>query len=179
MAKRHTTYNSLSAAEVPAQLAGYVAHVRLAPPGGRGLDIIGVYMPTAPEEQHILQQAEEYICRASRLCKQRASTLIVGGDWNATLRDADRSTGGARPADNWLRALAEKAQLVPVGGLPAKPDQPRPPTYWQHVVGGEPVTSRIDDILVCLPTLLKLGRHWLSRLPDDDERSTEGLLADL
>jgi len=136
-------------------------------------------MPTAPEEQHILQQAEEYICRASRLCKQRASTLIVGGDWNATLRDADRSTGGARPADNWLRALAEKAQLVPVGGLPAKPDQPRPPTYWQHVVGGEPVTSRIDDILVCLPTLLKLGRHWLSRLPDDDERSTEGLLADL
>jgi ribonuclease HI len=160
IAKRHTTHNSLAEGEVPTDLAGYVSHVQLTPPGGRGLDVVGVYMPTDSNEQHIRQLASAFICRLARLCKQKGATLLVGGDWNATLRDADRSTGGSRDADTWFRTLVETAQLTPVGGLPKQASQPRTPTYRQHVVGGEAVKSRIDDILVCLPTLPGGGQDW-------------------
>ena len=160
MAKRHTTHNSLTPQTVPAQLQGYLGHVRLTPPAGRPLDIIGVYLPSDADEQHTRRAAGTYISEISRACAQQGRTLVLAGDWNATLRNADRSTGSQHHVDTAHRELAATCQLAPAGGIPTDPTEPREPTYCQHVVGGQAVRSTIDDVLICLPTLPDEVTKW-------------------
>ena len=160
MAKRHTTHNSLAPQTVPAQLQGYLSHVRLTPPAGRPLDIIGVYLPSDADEQHTRRAAGTYILEISRACAQQGRTLVLAGDWNATLRNADRSTGSQHHVDTAHRELAATCQLAPAGGIPTDPTEPREPTYCQHVVGGQAVRSTIDDVLICLPTLPDEVTKW-------------------
>lgn len=153
VAKKHTAHHSLSKPEVPAHLHGHLSHVRLNPPGSRPLDIIGVYMPSASDEQHIRGLAGEYIHQTVQRCTTTGSTLVLAGDWNATQRDADRSTRRSSPTDVEHRQLVADARLVPAGGHPTDPNQPNEPTYRQQVVSGDAVCSRIDEVFVCLPTL--------------------------
>ncbi len=137
VARRHASHNSLARPEVPAHLEGWVSHVRLAPPGRRPLEFIAAYMPTAAEDQETRRWTEDYILQAERRCRRAGTTLLTGGDWNATLRDADRSTGNAGTADERHRAMVAAAQLEPAGGQPASPEEPREPTYRQHAASGD------------------------------------------
>jgi len=159
IAKRHAAHHSLHKLDIPAHLQGWVSHVRLAPPGGRPLEIIDIYMPTAAEDSHVRELANTYIKTAAARCAQTGTTLVTAGDWNATARDHDRSTGTASTADMAHRELMTAAQLVPAGGIPLEPTQAREPTYRQHTESGIAVTSRIDDVLVCALTL-PAGEEW-------------------
>ena len=156
-AKRHTHHNSLHRPDMSptetrsTDLSGFVSHVQLTPPGGRPLDVLGIYRPGDDREKR--RQVDQYIQDTARSCRLHGRTLIVAGDLNATIRDADRSTGTVCDSDREWRQLAQTIQLVPVGGLPPDPSTARETTYRQHILDGEPVASAIDDVLVCLPTL--------------------------
>lgn len=149
IARHHTAHHSVHEVPTPAELQGYLVHVRLAPPHGRPLEIIGVYMPTAAEEQEIRAAINSYIMCASQHCAQQGTTLITGGDWNATLHNSDRSTGTCRGCDIAHRQMVTEAGLVPAGGMHSN----REPTYRQHTAGATAVRSRVDDVLLCLHTL--------------------------
>ena len=149
VAKRHAGHNSAQEVPVPPHLNGHLVHVRLAPPHGRPLEVIGVYMPTAADEQEVRQAANQYIERTALHCAQHGTTLLAAGDWNATLLDCDRSTGTRHSWDLAHRRLAAAAALVPAGGLSTSN---RAFTYRQHAEINA-IKSRIDDVLVCLPTL--------------------------
>ena len=161
VAKRHTAHNSLHRPDMgptaarAADLSGFVSHVQLTPPGGRPLDVLGIYRPC--DNKEVRRQVDQYIKETARSCQRHGRALVVAGDLNATIRDADRSTCTAGDADREWRQLVEAIQLAPAGGLPADATEPREPTYRQQVTGAEPVASTIDDVLLCLPTLPAKG----------------------
>lgn len=142
--KRHTTHQSMKQVTVPDSIRGHIAHVRLSPPAGRPQDVVGAYMPTDSSEHHIRCEADAYIEATTDACEQEGRTLISAGDWNATIRDVDRSTVGVSAADREHRRMVQACQLAPAGGVPANPATPRTPTYCQHAAAGE--TSTIDDV---------------------------------
>ena len=117
-------------------LDGYLCHVRLAPPAGRPLELLGTYMPT--DDTEVRAQLALYICNAAARCKHDGTALLLAGDWNGTLLDTDRSTGTVHACDREHRELAATAGLVPVGGLPRKGHPPRPYTFRQHSAGTNP-----------------------------------------
>ncbi len=81
-----TTINKV---EVQPELAGHLCHAIL-PSNGSYTHIIGVYMPG--EEANTQKQIYQYIQEQATKNKTLGQTMIVGGDWNATLYPEDRST---------------------------------------------------------------------------------------
>jgi hypothetical protein len=150
ISRRHTTHGSLTRMEVPQGLHGYLAHVRLAPPHSRPLEIICIYAPVA--ETDTMDAIENYIIAARERCLRpcTATTLLLGGDYNATSYDSDRSSLRAGPADTRYRHLTQRLNLCPATGAGAGTG--RAHTYRQQVAD-DPTSSRIHNLLVCLDTL--------------------------
>ena len=155
VARRHAAGGSHRELAVPLPLQGYAAHVRLQPPVGRPLEIIGTYVPPACEDGATRSHLRQHIAAACQRCAKEGTTLLVAGDMNATLVDSDRSSGTCRPTDTQYREWAESARLVPIAGRADDPSRPghRQYTYRQQGADGPPVQSRLDDVLACLPTL--------------------------
>lgn len=119
------------------------------------MDVLGIYRPC--DDKEVRRQVDQYIKETARSCQRHGRALVVPGDVNATIRDADRSTCTAGDTDQEWRQVVEAIQLAPAGGLPADATEPREPTYRQQVTGAESVASTIDDVLLCLPTLPAKG----------------------
>ena len=147
IAKRHAASDCLLPFSPPTQLRGYLAHARLQPPAGRALELIGAYCPC--DDSALTAAIYDYVHTAIRRCKEADSpaTLLVAGDFNATLHNTDRSSGAVSQKDTDFRAFVERCDLAPLTGWTTN----REPTYRQQTQG-HATSSRIDDVLVCLPS---------------------------
>ncbi|GAB4813564.1 hypothetical protein N2152v2_000610 [Parachlorella kessleri] len=145
VSKKHATPQTLECLTPPG-LQGYVAHIRLASPKGRPLEVVGVYLPGDDKAKQTL--IYDYTSAASERCKKEGTTLLVGGDFNATLFPEDRSSGQTRKADKKYQQFVSDTHLCPLTGWEAN----RQHTYWQKRASPS-ASSRIDDLLVCLETL--------------------------
>lgn len=65
------------------------------------MEIIGVYIPSdCPATQ---QAIHAHIAASEARCASEGTTLLWGGDLNATLHDEDRSSNLQTPADRQYR----------------------------------------------------------------------------
>ncbi|GAB4816309.1 hypothetical protein N2152v2_003355, partial [Parachlorella kessleri] len=145
VSKKHATPQTLECLTPPG-LQGYVAHIRLASPQGRPLEVVGVYLPGDDKAKQTL--IYDYTSAAAERCKKEGTTLLVGGDFNASLFPEDRSSGQTRKADKKYQQFVSETHLCPLTGWEAN----RQHTYWQKRASPS-ASSRIDDLLVCLETL--------------------------
>ena len=87
VSKKHATAQTLQCL-TPTNLQGYVAHIRLTPPTGRPLEVVGVNLPGDDKVKRTA--IYDYANAAAARCKTEGITLLVGGDFNATLFPGDR-----------------------------------------------------------------------------------------
>lgn len=130
--KDHTVGHTLLRLPSPPQLQGYACHIRLHPPQGRPLEVLGMYAPNGPEDEGLREALHQYAEGAEARCVQEGVTFTVQGDVNATAVDSDRSTGTCNAMDRRYRELLAAAQLAPAGGLsdhPSAPGRHVPPSW--------------------------------------------------
>ena len=127
---------------LPASITGFMVQVDITLPDSAPLSIVGMYCPhTLPARQHIYA---EFAKLNSRTQEQRR-TLLVAGDFNATLWDTDRATGTTYAGDRHHRGFAQDHNLSPV-------DTPSGGRAYTFRAGrGERMLSRIDDVLTNAP----------------------------
>ena len=169
--RTHLTHNSFAIVPIEdSSLEGYMAHIRLQPPQGRRLEIIGVYMPCSATTHgdgerleattndiegkphnpvtKIRQTIYSHLHAANQRCAKENTTLLWGGDLNASLHPTDRSTCTLYPADQKHKEFVKRNSMVPLTGWAVN----RQPTFQQHKAI-DPTSSRIDDMYICLNTL--------------------------
>ena len=135
-------------------LRGHLVHLTLRPPACNPVDIVCVYAP--PGDRAVQAAVTRYVDQLTLASRAARRVLLAGGDWNAALRQSDRSTLTLSPTDAWLHALCRSSHLSPLGGVPAT--GPRAHTFYGVTTGadGAPVvrhSSRIDDVLSNVPGL--------------------------
>ena len=84
--KYAATYSKV---ETSPDTAGYVAHITIGKPKTTITNIIGVYMPG--DKPTTRKAAYKYIETQTQQCNGTSHTMLVAGDWNATLHSTDRS----------------------------------------------------------------------------------------
>jgi exonuclease III/ribonuclease HI len=105
--------------------------------------IVGVYAPpslTSCERKKLYASLRQQILDPSR---KQQETVLIAGDWNATLHQHDRGSHNEYPADIQHREFIQAADLH---NLDDKLQQDRQPTFIGP--GGTGVTSRIDDMYI-------------------------------
>ena len=154
---------------VPKDCQGYVAHVRLQPAGSSAVHLLGVYMPgDAERSQH---RAAAYAHLESVLAAAApGDTVLMTGDWNACLREADRP-GQPTTADREHRRWAGQFPRL----YSAYGEGQRAPTFSVGGMGGS--ASMIDDTLL-LPPATAAGDAHLVRCCSIEQHgwSTDHLL---
>jgi exonuclease III len=134
-----TTINKV---EVQSELAGHLCHV-IPPSNGSYKHIIGVYMPA--EETSTQKQIYQYIQEQATKNKTLGQTMIVGGDWNATLYPEDSPTMQA----NSTMDTQHQQMCHSIGLQTLRARATRQHTFHCHHQGTQHHTSRIDDFLIC------------------------------
>ena len=132
--------------EVRPELQGRLAHVSFTLPYSQPVHIMGVYAPSgggapgnAPHCRTTLQNAIHSALLGHR--EQHATVLLVG-DWNATLQAADRTANATYDYDLQHRTFLRTAELEPLD----PPSQGASRAHTFHAADGS--GSRIDDIYV-------------------------------
>ncbi len=153
--KTHLAQGSLTVVPIDdSSLEGYVAHARLQPPHGRPLELIGAYMPcttgsTAEEgfqgqattatpltasggsahakTRQIRDAIYSYVGSARQRCEEEGTSLLLAGDFNATLHASDRSSLKTTAMDRRYRKFVADNNAVPLTGWA----QNRQATYRQ------------------------------------------------
>ena len=123
--------------------AGYVAHITIGTPTTTLTHIIGVYMPS--DKPAARKAAYTYIENQTQQCNGTSHTLLVAGDWNATLHPTDMSEGNHNTADQQHANKCMDMQLKSISG-PA-----REHTYHCYEHHALQHSSRIDDIYIFPP----------------------------
>jgi hypothetical protein len=104
---------------------------------------MGVYMPRdeAKTQKKVYQHIQEHATKNKTL----GQTMIVGGDWNATLYSEDRSTLQANSTMD-----TRHQQMCHTIGLHAiRARGTRQHTFYSHQQNTQHHTSRIDDFMTC------------------------------
>ena len=138
--------------QVPADLTGYLLHIRLTLPNTRPLDVMGVYVPhdSSTEATQFRQKLFDYLKVETAASEATGRHLLMGGDWNAVQRATDRHFKAARPgtkADTEFQAHLQDIGLTSAFGY----EHHRPRSFIRSRQGIEdPAASRLDDRL-CTP----------------------------
>ena len=127
----------------PASLRGHLLHISLHAPASQALHIVGVYLPPMSNHdwQALQQAAFDYIQSVVDSLQGGDARLLVGGDFNASMHDADRSHGRALATDSAFRGHMRRCSLK--NALPPVPGQPMPHSFAAYA-NGHAVHSRID-----------------------------------
>jgi exonuclease III len=129
--------------EVTPTVAGYISHIKLGAENTTLTHIIGTYMPS--DKPSAKQAAYKYIEEITRQCNGTSHTMLVAGDWNATLYPGDRSAGNHNHTDQQHAQQCATLQLVNTAG------PQREHTYHCYEHHTLQHSSRIDDIYVFSP----------------------------
>jgi exonuclease III/ribonuclease HI len=137
-------------------LNGYIKAISIHMPVSTPITVVGVYMPSGrPGDAMVRQQIYKEV---SQIVKQAQGkdgnyTVMVAGDFNATLYDLDRVNGKCHEIDKEHRRQVSTLQLHSL-------EQPQPgiarPLTWRKGIEQTP-QSRIDDILANDETLVGQG----------------------
>jgi exonuclease III len=131
--------------KTPPHLHGYLAHLQLNLPESKPLHILGVYQETDSLSRSRIQDSIfEYI---TNLTPDGYATptdnVLIGGDFNATLYDSDRTSHLCSSFDRRYRQHVHDARLDT-----AFTDHPGPRSHsYSQDTFSSPSTSRIDDWL--------------------------------
>lgn len=101
-----------AAPTVPQELAGQLAHFTVRPTHGNPWHVVGAYPPPThcpAEREPLYKYITEQILNPARF---RNETVLLAGDWNATLHDTDRSTHNSYPTDELHRQFVGENKLV-------------------------------------------------------------------
>eukprot|EP00882_Tetradesmus_deserticola_P015772 GHRQ01016807.1.p1 GENE.GHRQ01016807.1~~GHRQ01016807.1.p1 ORF type:complete len:640 (+),score=12.43 GHRQ01016807.1:161-1921(+) len=149
VSKTITELGTISTNKLPTHTQGHMLHVTVENPGSNPLHILGVYCPPQGGNQ-------EHRSRLYKECKNFLAktisthdTVIVAGDFNATLQHADRANTTSTAADAVHRAFVEEAGLATID--PPHDDTAGKPLARRHTFRRHRAAtpcSRIDDILV-------------------------------
>jgi endonuclease/exonuclease/phosphatase family metal-dependent hydrolase len=115
-------------------------------PESKPLHVIGVYCP------HIIQIRKRIHTILEQILQRHPTpnhTVILAGDFNATLQDADRHNNMAGPADHLHRSFIRRTQMQAVEPLPPQ-DTDHSRRYTFHKGKEELPYNRIDDIYINL-----------------------------
>ena len=156
--KYATPYRALRT-DAPSGLDGHVIHCTLAPPGCTNSHIYAVYMP---EDRALRLKIYSYLETETQQNHVNGEYMVVGGDWNATLFQNDRSNRSEDAADTMHRMRCAAIHMAPVAGH----SEERPHTFFRMGDSGPVTSSRIDDVL-CPSRQARTG------LPHATERTHE------
>ena len=140
--KGHKVTNVCPPAHLVSLLQGHIVHVTVQLPHQPRLHVLGVYMPcTGAEANSIRRAAYEYLREVTTTAQTAGECTLMGGDWNAVLTEADRSSGAMSSQDKAHADFVHTSGLRPLGGM-----HPRQHTYMAD--SDSKTTSRLDDVLV-------------------------------
>ena len=140
----HNKYAAeLTKMEVKPALAGYLVHVTIGTKETTLTNIIGTYMPSDKPEAR--RAVYNYIENTAKQCNGTNHTMMVAGDWNATLYSSDRSEGNHNATDKHHAQKCADMQLRPNTG------HDREHTYHCYEKSILQHSSRIDDIYILSP----------------------------
>ena len=97
------------------------------------------------DKPHARQAAYKYIEEVTKQCNGTSHTMLVAGDWNATMHPVDRSEGNHNPTDQKHAQKCLDLQLKTTAG------PTREHTYHCYEHHTLQHSSRIDDIYIFSP----------------------------
>ena len=145
--------HTITKIEVSPALAGNLCHVCIPTHNQNQLHVIGVYMPgenpgtQAQIYQYLQDQADQNKCTGQK--------ILTGGDWNSALYPTDRSTNTNNTMDIQHQTQCHRIGMQPLNNNTLT----RHHTFHSYQQGIQQHTSRIDDILICPPTLNPPGEE--------------------
>ena len=115
--KGHKVHYVCPPAELVPILQGHVAHVTVQLPHQPRLHLVGVYMPCTGEDVTSTRAAAyAYLTELATSARIAGECILMGGDWNAVLTEADRSSGTMTSRDNAHARFARTSGMCPLGG---------------------------------------------------------------
>ena len=145
--------HTITKIEVSPALAGNLCHICLPTHDQNQLHVIGIYMPG--ENPGTQAQIYQYLQDQANQNKGTGQKILAGGDWNSTLYPTDRSTNVNTTMDTQHQTKCHHIGLQPLNSNTLT----RNHTYHCYQQGTQQHTSRIDDILICPPTLNPPGEE--------------------
>ena len=128
--------------ETPQSLLGHMVHIRLSLPDSTPLHLIAIYRANSNDWKHKHQELNKYLKTAIDQITLKEEQLLMGGDWNGVLHNADRSSGNINLIDETLQQTFTALHLC--SAFITQPN--RPHTYHApHLNSQQPTSSRIDD----------------------------------
>ena len=125
------------------RLGGRLAGLTLVLPRSRPLCLLGVYAHAGDSRKEARAHLYSAIAAEAEEVVARGGVCVMGGDWNATLHDLDR-TGQRTANDESHRAAVGQHGWHSLDATPP----PRTPSYYRDRSDPSASHSRIDDVLV-------------------------------